>query len=405
MASLRVCVSFGWLALLSVPALAAGNVSITWQNATFPSTKLPADMPEPARAAIGAWEKWAVEHEYRMTLDPGARLLLVTPADRSIHEKQIEIVARTCKWFDELLPVPDRTPQVQTSEASSKAPPQKAPDVIPEDPESPPVAAPPPKPIKTEPAKKVTSWGAVQPDSQTGVMLVLRNEKEYATALDELGRTHVYLKDWLVSARKNTGFVLEQPLCGAYIESASGQEEWSPEHELLNRVTQMLLVSRFGQLPNWLVQGVAWESELAFDETVYCFPYRDEFVFTVEHGAWPNDVKNKFKDRASDPLKMEEFALWKRGTYEHDAAQTAWGVTRYLATAHKKQFASALEEFRQTWDAQNRKTKSDGTWERMKDFQLPANAQLKILTKHTDADFLKRATTWLGKQDPTPTKS
>ncbi len=404
----RLCLSVGSLALLALPVLAGGNVTITWKDATFAPGKLPADLPESARAAIDAWEKWAKEHEYRMTVDPAARLVLVTPAERSIHEKQAEILARTSKWFDEILPVPDRTPVVKAAEASSTKPtPEKPPDVIPEDPESPPAGTPPPKPVKTEPAKKATSWGAasLQPDSQTGVMLVIRDEKEFATALDELGQAHPYLKDWLASARKNTGFVLEQPLCGAYIEIASGQEEWSPEHELLNRVAQMLLLSRFGQLPNWLVQGVAWEAEMGFDASIWCFPYRDEFVYTVEHAAWPNEVKNKFNDRAKDPLKLEEFATWKRGTYEQDAAQTSWGVVRYLATQHKAKFAQILEEFRQTWDAQNRKPKPDGTWERMKDYQLPASAQLKILTKYTSADFLKKATEWLGTQEPGPSKS
>lgn len=404
----KLCLSIGSLALFALPALAGGNVTITWKDATFAPSKLPAELPESARAAVEEWDDWAKKHEYRMTIDPAARLVLVTPAERSIHEKQSEILARTAKWFDELLPVPDRTPIVKASEAeTSKPAPEKPPDVIPEDPESPPVGAPPPKPAKTEVAKKPTSWGAasLKPDSQTGVMLVIRDEKEFGTALDELGKTHAYLKDWLALARKNTGFVLEQPLCGAYIENASGQEEWSPDHELLNRIAQMLLLSRFGQLPNWLVQGVAWEAEMAFDQSIWCFPYRDEFVYTVEHAAWPTEVKNKFKDRAKDPLKMDEFATWKRGTYEHDAAQTSWGVVHYLATQHKAKFSQTLEEFRQTFDVQNRKPKPDGTWERIKDFQLPASAQLKILTKYTDADFLKKATAWLATQTAAPSKS
>jgi hypothetical protein len=31
--------------------------------------------------------------------------------------------------------------------------------------------------------------------------------------------------------------------------------------------------------------------------------------------------------------------------------------------------------------------------------------QLKILAKHTDADFLKKATAWLGTQTEAPSKS
>ncbi|MFN0242960.1 MAG: hypothetical protein ACKVWV_08730 [Planctomycetota bacterium] len=385
-----------FLALAALAAPGAETVEIGWQGKAFTSKNLPDKLPPGAKLAVKSWESWAQAAGYRMDFDPAGRVLLLTDEDQSRAEKQMRVIEQASKWFDEVLPAPTR---VQAAKPSPVATPAAAPqrDEIPEDPEAPaPVHKTPP-----QAPKQPTTWGAgtTEPDTQTAVMLVARKKKEFQSALDHIAKQEPYLAKWAESAKQDAGFVLETPLSGAYLEAADGQEEWDPNHELLNRVVQMLLLRRFGQQPNWVVQGVAWEGEIAFDEMVYCFPYRSEFVYTAEHGAWPNDVKNRFKDRAKKPVRMQEFAQWRRGTYVHETAQLSWGLCKFLLVQGSGKLSAMLEECRVAWDEKNRKAKPDGTWERSSDFLLPVDVQHALLKKHFGESVLQDATAWLRTQE------
>jgi hypothetical protein len=358
---------------------------------------------ESQRKAIQRWEPWAKKAHYRMDFDNNARVLLLTPEKSSRAEAHLKVIARTESWFDALLPPADRTPvkglekPVTAKPAAAPTPP---PDVIPEDPESPPPSATPPPSkapaSKTAPqatASPTKAWGSgsIEPDTETAVMLVLDNEKDYASVVEMLSATESYLKDWATEAKKSLGFVLEAPLCGAYVENASGQEEWNPDHELLNRTAQLLCLRRFGQQPNWIVQGLAWEGEMAFDGTLFCFPYRSEFVGVGEHTAWPSDLRNLFKSRSDKPLKIEEVSKWERGRWDANASKLAWGFVHFAAGQAPGKLSQMLEEMRQFRDSDDRKTKPDGTWERVPHYEISGDNQLTILKKHLGPDVLKNA--------------
>jgi hypothetical protein len=384
---------------VSGSAWSEDKVPITWQGKHFSNRDMPDKLGEAARKAVQAWEAWAGKANYRMDFDNQARVLLLTPEKHSRAEAQMKIIARTESWFDALLPPPDRTPVKGLEKpvaAKPAAAPVAPPDVIPEDPESPPPGAPPPS-APASPAKSGTSvartWGSgsIEPDKETAVVLVLENEKEYASVVEMLAATQSYLKDWAGEAQQSLGFVLEQPLCGAYVENASGQEEWNPDHELVNRMTQILCLRRFGQQPNWIVQGLAWESEMAFDGTVYCFPYRNEFVGVGEHTAWPSELRIQFKSRTDKPLKIEELSTWARGTWDASASKIAWGFVRFAASQNAGKFSALLEELRQFRDIDDRRTKPDSTWERIPHYEIGAESQLAILKKHLGPDVMKNA--------------
>jgi len=392
------------LADLAIGARAEDKVMITWQGKHFTSKELPDKLGEAPRAAIKLWEPWAKKLNYRMDFDNDARVLLVTPEKSSRADAHLKIIARAESWFDALLPAPDRAPikglekPAAPKVAGSAAPaPAPAPDVIPEDPEGPPPGATsaPVKhgPVTSGPVSSSLSWGSgsIEPDKETAVMLVLDNEKDYASVIEMLAGTHSYLKDWVGDAKKALGFVLEQPLSGAYVENASGQEEWNPDHELLNRTTQLLCLRRFGQQPNWIVQGLAWEAEMAYDGSLYCFPYRSEFVGVGEHTAWPTDLRNQFKQRAEKTVKIDELAHWERGRWDANASKIAWGFVHFIAGQSAGKFSATLEEMRQFRDADDRKTKPDGTWERVPHYEISGEHQLAILKKHLGADVMTSA--------------
>jgi hypothetical protein len=385
-------------------ASAQDKVTVTWQGKAYTSATLPDKLGESPRKVVAQWEPWAKKAHYRMDFDASGRVLLVTPEKSNRYEAHLKIVARAETWFDGLLPAPDRAPikGLEKPAAKPAAAPAPAPEVIPEDPESPPAGAPPPtKGGKGKSARPTASsgatWGAgnIEPDKETAVMLVVDNEKEYASVVEHLGTLESYLKEWSADAKKSLGFVLEQPLCGSYVENASGQEEWNPDHELLNRVIQLLCLRRFGQQPNWVVQGLAWEGEIAFDGALYCFPYRKEFVGVGEHTAWPSDVRNMVKARGDKVLAVEEVSQWPRGRWDATAAKLAWGCVHYLVQQPGGKLSATLEELRQFRDVDDRRSKADGTWERVAGYEVPAETQLAVLKKHFGADVMKTASKFL----------
>jgi len=404
----RASTAFG--ALLGLAALALGaradeKVPITWQTKHFTSKDIPEKLGLGPRVAIEFWEPWARKAHYKMDVDNDARVLLMTPEKSSRSEAHLKVIARAESWFDALLPAPDRTPIRGLEKPAAVAKPAAAakppPDVIPEDPDGPPpgaVGAPGVDAAPTTTAAPMKSWGSgsSEPDTATAVVLVLDNEKDYASVIEMLGSSQAYLKEWAGDAKKSLGFVLEQPLAGAYVENASGQEEWNPDHELLNRTVQLLCLRRFGQQPNWLVQGLAWEGEMAYDGTLYCFPYRSEFVGVGEHTAWPSDLRNQFKQRAEkSPAdkspRIDELAHWARGRFDPNAAKISWGFVHFVATQNAAKFSGLLEELRQFRDADDRKMMPDGTWERIPHYEIAADRQLAILKKHLGADVMANA--------------
>jgi hypothetical protein len=405
----RAVLALAALASLAIGATAQDKVSISWQGKHFSNKEIPEKLGDGPRAAIQTWEAWAKKAHYRMDFDNDARVLLMTPEKSSRAEGHLKIIARAETWFDALLPPPDRAPikglEKPTAAKPASAPtPAPAPDTIPEDPEGPPPATnlPPPKSSpSTTTGTSMKSWGSgsIEPDKQTAVVLVLENEKDYASVIEMLSSTQSYLKDWAAEAKKALGFVLEQPLAGAYVENASGQEEWNPDHELLNRTTQLLCLRRFGQQPNWVVQGLAWEAEMAYDGALYCFPYRSEFVGVGEHTAWPSDLRNQFKARADKPFKIDEIAHWERGRWEASSARTAWGFVHYIAGQSPGKFSALLEEMRQFRDADDRKVKPDSTWERIPHYEISPDHQLAILKKHLGPDVMSSATNSFKKSE------
>lgn len=395
----RTALSLVLLAALAALAGAEEKVPITWLQKKFTPEALPKELGEGPRQAIAAWQAWAAKLGYRFDLDAAARVMLVTPRDNSRGEARMKVIARTVAWFDALLPAPARAAGETVATTPGEA---REPQGIPEDPESPPPGAPPTResPRETKPVV-IQSWGtgSIEPDTQTAVMLVLDDQRDYQSVLDFLARSKPFLEGWVEKAREHTGFVMEDPLCGAYLENADGQEEWNPDHELCDRVAQMMLLRRFGQQPYWLVQGFAWEAEMAYDGSIWCYPYRTEFVFTAEHSAWPSDLRAMFKDRAQKPLQMVELATLQRGRYDGTAARFAWGLVHYLALSSPAKLPAMLEDMRVFRDGHNQRKTGESTWVRIDGYEIPLDRQLEFLRKHAGADVMKSASLWLRRPD------
>jgi len=393
----------------AIPAV-AGGVPVSWKDKEYSTDQLPVGLPPPAFDAISHWTGWAGKAKYRMDLDAQGRVLLLTPVKGGGAREKLRLVGQAETWFDALLPPGSRAAAAPAAAAQPKAPEKPAtppPAPLPEDPEGPPPTAP-PKTAGSGASTKTTApkaWGSGSgtPDSQTAVLIVAHDEKDFGELLDHLEQAVPYLKDWVEEARKQTGLTLEDPLLGAYVENASGQEEWNGDHEVLNRVVQLLTLRRFGQQPNWLVQGLAWEAEMAHDGSVYCFPYRDGFVFATEHTSWPSDLRIAFKDRATKAVAIEELAGWKRGVWDPEAAPLAWGFVHHLVEAQKSKeraLPNLLDELRRVRDEKDRVSTGPTTWQRVKGWSMPADDQEKALVQAFGKDVFKKVTSALrGSKD------
>ena len=383
-----------WSALTPTVTAGTGEMPLTFKGKTYSTRNLPGDLTAAQKEAVTRFTPFAEKAEYRMDFDAQGRLLLVTPKGRSRLSDTLRVVGKAETWFDTVLPAPERKATTATPKSEPTPKPSGAP--IPEDPESPPKRS-----LARVPATSLeeTTWqsswgtGSIEPDTQTAVLVIPNSPEDYTSLLDLLAGERQYLKEWLDVARKHTGFTVEDPLTGAFVEGAAGQEEWNADHEVINRVVQLLTLRRFGQQPNWLVQGIAWEAEIAADGLVYCFPFRREFVFAAEHGGWPAEAKNLVKELGGKPVEMSTLCAWRRGTWDGKTAKLAWGVARHLLGQGAGRLSAAMEELRVLRDEKNRRSTGANSWERIPNWEMPADLLEPVLAARFGKDVLKDATT------------
>lgn len=317
------------------------EIPMSWDGRRFTSAQIPEGFPDRARATVELWKPWAAQAGYRFDLDPDARLLLATRRAGGKGEGQLRFVLRAEKWFDDLF-----------GPAGADAAP-------------------------------------------TATLIVLKDAKAHADALAFVGKLEPHLASWASSAGgKELGFVLEKPLCGAFVETAPGLKEWNPDHELLNRAVQVLLLRRAGSLPHWLAQGLAWEAERTVLGSIWCYPHRAGFVARSEHDAWPGELAGELENESLAVFSIEALAAWRRGTFDVENARHAWGVAHYLAREKKDVLGDVLEDLRAFREKSGRTTHGDGSWELVPGYQIPAQAQAEILAGRCGDGWIDEAKAW-----------
>ena len=361
MKSIAICLLALGAAAPTGPAEPAADGFVRLGGRPYAVDELPEDLGEAPRVAVRAWTAWADEHEYELDLEADGRVLLVTPTGSRKRDKIRRKAAKVVKRFDELLPAPTTTGDDGVA----------------------------------------TDWGAGSTplDRDTAVLFVLRDPKDQRLLLDELAQRHDYLAAWTKGAKNHIGFVLEQPLLGAYLEDAPILDEWRAENELVHRLTELLFLRRFGRQPWWIQQGVAWNVELDLEKGLYCFPYRSEFIYAVEHDAWPDSVKGLYKRKGKDvkPLDLALLSSWNRGSFHAQSAWTAFGATNYLLAEHDDSFPLLLRDLLRHRLENGRVDNGDGTWQLVVGYEIPADELRAMLEARCGEDVLEEAGTYLGK--------
>lgn len=373
------------------------EVLVRHDGRPYPIDELPEELGEAPRAAALAWAAWCAENEYRMELDESGRVLLITATKSKKASKLMRLVDKTTKRFDELLPPPPPVTKAADGAPEDGAGGADGGDAAGDDENE----------VDGEGESgdewflPETQWGTgtTPLDTETAVLFVLRDPRDQGKLLDELAAQHDYLAGWARGAKDLIGFVLESPLVGAYLENAPILEEWRPENELVHRLTELLFLRRFGRQPWWIQQGVAWTLEHDLEKGMYCFPYRNEFVYAVEHDAWPDSVRNLYKRKGKEvaPLDLELLSKWNRGSFQSVPAWTSFGATYYLIHEHGDALPAFLLDLRAYRDAHERKDNGDGTWTRIIDYEIPREALLERMQAHFGADVLTDAGQYLGK--------
>jgi hypothetical protein len=365
-----------------------GDPQVNWRERAHALDALPVGIAEPAAHALAAWAAWAGERGYRLDLEDDSRVLLISPARSGGWKGQMRLVDRTLRRFEAELPAPPRAAPAAAPAAPVSTPRSSGPAPLPEDPDDGPL---PEDPEDARPAGGAAPSAAatsadetVAPDTETIVFFVARTEDDFAEIVTRLAQDHAYLAEWKAAALRTTGFTLERPLAGAYVANASGQEEWNSDNELVHRLAELLLLRRFGPMPYWLAQGFAWHLEEELLRGLYCFPYRDEFVYATEHTAWPGELQRESADRRG-PVTLEELDF-PRGRFDGVRGRRAFGAVRFCIEHRPGKLSAALEALRLFRAEQNRSMNADGSWSRARFYDPPLADQARLMREQLGAD-------------------
>ncbi len=339
------------------------NLTLDWNGELLSLQALATRIPEASTliAKVEPYSDWAQENQYHLALSQDARVILLSDSPK-LSKKRMKLVESALDAFDQLMTPPDRS---QSTEKFLSA-----------------------------------SWGVGQhrPDAEPIVLIEVQAQNEYEALCASIGKDNPNLSNWASHAADAPGFAEEQLSISAWQTAPDGFEigkVWRPENELVNRLARMLLHRSFGPQPTWLRIAAAWRIEMQVMDSLYCFPYRQEFVGVGEHSGWANELKRRFKKRKKQPLQFTEFAAWKRNTWNPDEVQLSWGFVEFLARHHPGTLPAAAEQYRTLYKAKSTITSPDGSWRIDPTYQIPLEEQLQILQSSVGANLLEEASSFL----------
>jgi hypothetical protein len=308
---------------------AGGDAILHWQRDRYALAELPAGLPRTTRSALESYGPWAAENGYKLHLNERGDVVLLSRATKR-PKRELGLIEKTDAYLDLLL-------------AAEESP----------------------------------SSAAGQDGAFPLVLIQAKNQGDYAALVDHVASMEPYLSSWARSGKRDAGFVLERPLCAAWMEDPPGVEEWSPDNELIHRMARLRLLRCFGQLPNWVTLGVAWAAEDTISRGIYCFPYRDGFVGVGEHSSWSKTLKRFIKKR--DDVPFDLVSEWRRGTWNQEAAYYAFGIVRFLERVHPGALAPFLKELQATYADKSIERFPDGSWKTRPNYQVSNEDQTALL--------------------------
>ncbi len=360
------------LASIMIPSVTAAAVTsggdgleVSMRGKAFGVDELPALLPDGQASGVmdqlDLYRDWIEDNDYHASLSQDGRVLLVT-SSKKVARRRMKLVEKTLESFDGLMSPPDRS--------------------------------------GSDGAFNRQGWDSGRPGSEQApvVLVEVRKEKEYRSLLTGLGAAREDLASLVHQYGQRPGFSEEQCTAAIWQEAPADMEVgkvWRSENELVNRLVRLLVFRSYGPQPTWLSVAAAWSVELEVMRDIYCFPYRGEFVGVGEHGGWEAELKREFKKRKKDPLSLDEFAGWRRNTWDDHKAQLAFGMVEYLSRHEPAVLPEVAEAFRLRYQAGYKTTYPDGTWETNPAYQIPVEDQLDALVAASDPELLLRTSDFM----------
>jgi hypothetical protein len=338
-----------------VPANARG---VLIDGAVVGFDKVPAAVGKAAVAAIEQVRPWCESAGKIAALDGKGRFVLVVDPKDKRALRRYEAALETANWFDARLPAPTQAD------------------------------------------------AAKEEDLACAIVHIVRDEGEQGLLLDLIVAKQTSLKDWSKAARKKPGFVLYEPLLIAVLLKPKSAVRWNAEHDMANRLAQLLVERRFGAQPDWLSLGVGWCAEWRMDAEIHCFPNRMDPVQRAEHGAWGNEIRRECAKRMKlsgvpeadgdkrevAPILALELSACRRGKWNGDGSRRAFGVASWLLDQKPDLVADLLHDLRRARETLARAT----TPPVPDDLELPPEEIEKVLATKFGASWLVDASKWIA---------
>ena len=333
------CLALSALTVLSPTTYPSDGVA-HWKGRKVDAEVLQASLGQGVLDVLLAWSPWAQSQGYEAYVEPLGRVVLYLAADARGVTKELALIEETADAVEELLfgPVTARAAGV------------------------------PPRPFVDAPA----------------VMAHTRDEAEYRILLQHAATLEPSLASWVPVGQTLTGFTLVKPLASGWAVKAKQRVEWKAENEVVHRLTSLLVLRQYGEVPYWLISGLSWHVELQRCKDIYCFPYRDEFVWATEHTAWPKELKALFRDGRSEFLSG--LAAWKRGTFDAARSKEAFGLARFAA-ARPGALSGILADFAELRRSAGIRHIDEYNWELIVGWEPDVDQTRAILRRHLGDNF------------------
>lgn len=228
-------------------------------------------------------------------------------------------------------------------------------------------------------AASLWTRGTQRAQAELPVLILVRDRADFRRVLDGVLAANPFLADHVANLKASlvSGTVIESPLVGVVIQEPEESDEYLPHHELVKKEVELLLFKRFGPLPFFVEEGVAWCFEWGEFGELRTFTGRTEFIGKDDpaYGGWSHARDVLFQAGRgfrfeSDVDVMKRLRKWRSDEYRDDLAAASFALTRCLLEHHGDQSSEILARWGAATCEQRGRLAADGGWRLDPEFVL-----------------------------------
>ncbi|MFT7678165.1 MAG: hypothetical protein ACI8QC_002151 [Planctomycetota bacterium] len=333
----------------SSPARAAASdataVRLVWKRENIEFGEWPDELDREVVDVLNAWLPFARANGYRMDLNETGRVLMLSSAERNRSTRTWEgRINEALELTDELIPW---------------VPPSATPNGV-------------------DPRQRLEDRQSVE---NLQVLVRLENEADRDALVDDLLRRAPGLQAWANDARNQSALLLRKPACAAWIESGKASV-LSSEGECANRLTHLLLNERFGELPAFLEEGLAWYVEQELTGKLSSAPYLAESPRSLPRRGFEHDLRALFRGREDTPISVEDLLGMQHASWDAELAALAWGTSQHICALRPEAVSFLCADLSLGRQSLNWVEPGNGSWEGSGEKQWDAAELEKAIARH-----------------------